>query len=337
MAFGGISTYGFSLHMIAQNSNLQQQMVSLQQQIATGVKSQDLKGYGVDSLRLQNARIDIKSIDSYIYNIQTATTRIKQMTLNVQEAEKQTERILAALTILPVEGDIDLSNIKALADKARIVLESLMNDKNGDDYLFAGSDTKNKPLDNANNLPIMTQSQVNDFLDGTNPVDQFLTNINSYTDSQVGYSLGVQSSTTISVRADDHFEVDYTVKANDTGFKDILVHLTVLSQITVPDPSVDVASRDDFFKALGTIQSRLQAGVNNLRHAEVKLASAEASIGHKLENHTEDKGFLASTIEDIQHINPTEAIIKFQSLQTQLEAAFRATSIISGLSLARML
>lgn len=337
MSFGRVSTYGFSLHMISKNASLQKQMVNLQQQIATGVKSQDLKGYGIDSLRLQNARVDTKSIDAYIHNIEVSTIRIKQMTLNVQEIQKQTDSVIDALTILPTEGDIDLSNVKSLAVNARDVLVHLMNDKNGEDYLFAGSDTKSQPFNNATNLSMRTQAQVDAFMDGTITVDEFLANINNYTDSQVGYNLGVQNSTSVSVRADDNFEIDYTVKANDTGFKEILMGLTVLSQLDLPDPNNDVAGRDDFFKALNTIQSRLQTGVNELRKAEIKLASAEASIGQKLENHKEDKNFLGSMIEKIQYVDPAEAVVKFQALQTQLEAAFQTTAIISSLSLARML
>lgn len=334
---GRISTYGFSLSMISKNSNLQKQLVSLQQQIATGVKSQELKGYGVDNLRLQNARISIDSIEAYIFNINTATSQIQQMNLNVQEAAVQAENVLDALTVLPTEGDVDITNLKALAGNARDIVLQLVNDKIGEDYLFAGSDIKNRPLPNLSSLTARVQTQVASFLDGTNTVDTFLTTIGGYTDSQTGYSLGVQSSRSINVRADDNFEVDYTVKANNEGFKAILTGLTVLSELEVPDPDVDLASRDDFFTALDSVFSMVSDGINALRSAEIKLSSAEATIGRKLANHQADQGYLQTTVENIQYIDPAEAVVKFQSLQTQLEAAFQATSIISSLSLARLL
>lgn len=337
MAVNRISTYGFSLSMIAKNAGLQKQLVDLQQQIATGVKSQDLKGYGVDALRLQNARIDTSALDSYVFNIQTATTRIKQMNLNVQEAQKQAENVLDAMTILPTEGDVDLANLKTLANNARDVIVQLMNDKIGEDYLFAGSDIKNKPYANDSSLTARIQTQIASFMDGTNDVDTFLANVDGYTDSQTGFSLGVQDSRNINVRADDNFEVDYTVKANDSGFKDILTSLTVLAELEVPNEETDLATRDDFFKAVNTLFERIKGGVDALRTSEIKLSSAEATIGRKLENHVADKGYLSSMIEDIQYVDPAEAVVKFQALQTQLEAAFQATSIISGLSLARML
>ena len=334
---GRISTYGFSLDMLAKNTRLQRQMAEVQGQLATGVKSATLSGYGVNNLRLQNARITSSSIDSYMFNIQTATSRIKQMSLGVQEISSQSEIVLGALSILPQEGDIDITNLKSLAENAKGIIQDVLNQDIAGDYLFAGSDIRNKPLENPQSLTSRVQFQMTSWLDGTNNSDALMANINGYTDSQVGFTLGVQSSTSVKVRADDNFEVDYTIKATDGGFKDILVGLEALTQLEVPDDTVDLATRADFFKLITSLYQKIEGGVEEIRKSEIKLASAEGSIGRKLEQHKTDKGFLLTTIEDIQAIDPAEAVVRFQSLQTNLETAFQATSIISSLSLARLL
>jgi flagellar hook-associated protein 3 FlgL len=334
---GRISTYGFALDMISKNSRLQKQLGQIQEQIATGVKSSTLQGYGVDNLRLQNARINVSSIDSYIFNIESASSRIKQMTVGVSEIEKQAEIVLGALAILPQEGDIDITNMKTLAGNAKDIIEDILNQKIGEDYLFSGSDVKNTPLENSESLTMRVQLQMTQWLDGTNDADTFAANIDSYTDSQAGFSLGVQSSSEVFVRADDNFEVDYTVRANENGFKDILVGLTALSEMQFPDDTVDLATREEFFQIIDGLFRKVQGGVEEIRGAEIKLAAADGSIGRKLEQHKTDKGFLQTTIENIQSIDPSEAVVRFQALQTNLEAAFQATSIISSLSLARLL
>lgn len=334
---GRISTYGFSLDMISKNTRLQRQMAEVQGQLATGVKHADLSGYGVSSLRLQNARIGSSSIDSYIFNIQSATSKIKQMSIGVQEVSAQSDIVLGALSVLPQEGDIDITNLKSLAQNAKGIIQDIMNQDIAGDYLFAGSDVRNKPLANPQSLTTRVQFQMTSWLDGTNDSDAFMANINGYTDSQIGFTLGVQGSTSISVRADDNFEVDYTVKATDGGFEDILVGLEALTQLEIPDETTDLATREDFFKLINSLYRKIQGGVEEIRKSEIKLASAEGSIGRKLEQHKTDKGFLQTTIEDIQAIDPAEAVVRFQSLQTNLETAFQATSIISSLSLARLL
>jgi flagellar hook-associated protein 3 FlgL len=334
---GRISTYGFSLDMISKNTRLQRQMAEVQGQLATGVKSATLSGYGVNNLRLQNARITSSSIDSYMFNIQTATSRIQQMSLGVQEISSQSEIVLGALSILPQEGDIDITNLKSLAENAKGIIQDVLNQDIAGDYLFAGSDIRNKPLENPQSLTSRVQFQMTSWLDGTNNSDALMTNIDGYTDSQIGFTLGVQSSTSVKVRADDNFEVDYTIKATDSGFEDILVGLEALTQLEVPDETTDLATREDFFKLITSLFQKVERGVEEIRKAEIKLASAEGAIGRKLEQHKTDKGFLLTTIEDIQAIDPAEAVVRFQSLQTNLETAFQATSIISSLSLARLL
>lgn len=334
---GRISTYGFSLDMISKNSRLQKQLGDLQQQIATGVKSSTLDGYGVDNLRLQNARISTSSIDNYIFNIESATSRVRQISLGVEEISEQANNVLGALAILPQEGDIDITNVKTLASNARDIIEGILNQSLGPDFIFSGSDVNSKPLENIGSLTTRIQLQVTSWLDGTNNAATFETNMNAYSDSQVGFSLGVQSSTSLYVRADDNFEVDYTVKANDSGFKDILVGLTAISEMEFPDPAVDLATREDFFNLVDSFHKKVQSGIEDIRAAEIKLAAADGSIGRKLQQHQTDKGFLQTTIEDIQSIDPAEAVVRFQSLQTNLEAAFQATSIIGSLSLARLL
>lgn len=332
-----ISTYGFLKTNISNNSNIQRQMTDLQQQIATGVKSKTYKGYNIDSLRLQSARIEVASIEKYMVNIDTSRSRIKQMTLSLEEIEAQTTIARDAFNILPQQGDVDIESLKSLSSNAKNIIQDLLNTKIGDDYLFAGSDIKNPPLPNMNDVTSRIKTQVSQWLDGTNDVDTFLDNINNYTDSQIGYSLGMQGSTKTLVRADDSFEVDYTVKANEKGIKEIILALTAISEMKLPDEDVDLATREDFFKAANTIFARVQNGIQDLRSAQIKLSSADASIGKKYENHQTDLGFLQTTIENIQSIDPAEAVVRFQSLQTTLEASFQATSIISSLSLARLL
>jgi flagellar hook-associated protein 3 FlgL len=332
-----ISTYGFLKNTVSNNNSLQRQMSELQQQIATGVKSRNYKGYNVDSLRLQNSRIELASIEQYIFNGTSSQSKIGQMLLGLEEIETQTDIAQDAISLLPQEGDVDITNLTSLSGNAKDLVQNLLNTKIGNDYIFAGSDINTAPIGNTNDLTSRIQSQISQWLDGTNTVDEFLENINAYTDSQVGYTLGVQSSTKVLVRADDNFEVDYTVKANEQGLRDIIIGLTAISEIKLPEEGVDVATRDDFFKIIDTVAQRLQEGINDLRSAQIKLASADASIGKKLQNLQTDSGYLQTTVENIQAVDPAEAVVRFQSLQTTLEASFQATSIISSLSLARFL
>lgn len=333
-----ISTLGQQLGLITRVKQMQIGMSRAQQEISTGVKFQTYKEYGPDSLRIQRYRSDLSKIENYIYNIDITQVNIEQMATSMEEATAQAGNILSAISVQLAEGSqFDLTSIKTAAKAALQVIEANMNTKLGDRYLFSGSDVSNRPYSNPSGATADMQARITDWLDGTVTTDQFLTGIEGITDSQMGYSNTLQSAKRVFARADDTFEVDYTVFANSDGFREIVSGLRAIENLEIPVEGVDQPSREDFYDVLDTLYRKVQAGVNGLRGESAKLSAAAQTIDAVKQSHVNDRQNMQRVLENTEAADTTDAVIRLQTLQTQLDASYRATAILSQLSLARLL
>lgn len=332
-----ISTY--QLNQTALNSSLriQNQMADAQRQLATGTKHTDFEGYGVTSLMIQEYRAGLESAQSYIDNIDIVSTQINQMDKALEHLYDQLEIVIGQASIDPQEGTPDTHAMQTLANNAREIMMDLLNTKVGDRYLFAGADVTNAPYENPADLDIRVSQELTDWLDQTNTATDFLNNIDGITPSQQGYSLTIQSATNIRARVADNYEVDYTVKANQQPFQDILKALTVFTQLDVPDPDTDLATREQFYEIQNAATSNIINGISDLRASSLKLSNAAQAINAQRDEHTAQRAQLLTLMEDTESIDSAEAITRFQTLSTQLQASYQATAIIQSLNLANYL
>jgi len=333
-----ISTLGQQIGLVNRVKEMQISMSKAQQEISTGVKHDSYKDYGPDSLRIQRYRADLVNIEGYVYNIETSQVTVEQMSSSIDEVMEQAGNILSAISVQLARGsEFDLPNIKSAAKAALQIIETNMNTKIGDRYIFAGSDVGNKPYSNPSGATADMQARVNDWLDGTVTTEQFLEGIDGVTSSQMGYSASLQSAKKIFTRADDSFEVDYTIFANSKGFQDVVNGLRAIENLELPVENVDQPSKDNFYDALNVLYQKVQKGVNGLRSDSSKLAAASQSMESVKQGHITDRQNLQRVLENTEAADVTDAVIRLQTLQTQLDASYRATAILSQLSLARLL
>ena len=327
-----------SLTIISRNSSVTSQMDQLQRQISTGVKYQNFKDYGVETARIQRFRSGLDQVEGFLRNIDLGETIVKQMDLSMEEAEAQMENLLSAINLTPAQAsELDISDLKTIATAAKKILVEIMNTNDGSRYLFAGSDTANPPLENFDRAEQEIQFQITNWLNATNDSDTFLDNIGTLTDSQLGFSLGVQSADKVQFRTDEFQEADFTVKANDQGFKDMLVGLTALSNIKFPEDGVDLASKEDFYQVLDGIAGLLNDGMDAIREARASLSTASLTLGDAKERHLLAQSAFITNRDRIESVELEDAVVRFQTLQTQLEASYQTTAILSEMSLARIL
>lgn len=333
-----ISTLGQQMGIITRVKEMQSQMSRYQQQVSTGIKYQNYKDYGADAMRIQRYRSDLINVEGYVYNIDSAQVNIEQMTTSISESITQAGNILSAISIELAKGnEFNLDSIKGAAKTALQLVEANMNSRVGERFLFSGGDVSNKPYNGASVATAGIQQRIEDWLDGTANTADFLTGIEGMTDSQSGYSTTLQSAKKIYARADDSFEVDYTVFANSSGFKDVMNGLRAIAELEFPTEGIDVPTKDEFYDVLDALYRKVQAGVDGLRADSTKLASASQALDDTKQNHNNDKQNLQRVLESTEAADVTDAVIRFQMLQTQLDASYRVTAILGELSLARLL
>lgn len=371
-----ISTLGQALDQISRIKNQQNTLDDLSTQIATGKKTQQFSGLGGDILRSTRSRANINQLTQYSTNITNAHRRIELMNNSLQEVQAQANTMVDSLTVAVQAGDFpDFEVIQELADDVYDYIIDTINAKDGDRYLFAGSDSGVKPIDDKGlfdsflgeyvpdntditNPPLVADGFVGDWGDGTITTQEFIDAYHATNENVLGYSEALVSGTTgdVRVRVDDNSDFDYTVLANTEGMKDIIIALGVLRSMPSPEnspgalndplatrpaddtpPFPSQEKQDNFYAVTQDVLKTLVSGIKKVEQEEFKLALVQQQTNLIQEDQKLQIDAFTSTVSEVEDADITESVAKIQRVQLSLETSFQVTALISDLSLANFL
>lgn len=372
----GISNLGQALDQIARLKSQQINLDTFSTQIATGKKTQQYSGLGTDILRSQRARADINKLDQYTTNITNAHRRIQLMTTSIDTISGQARNISSALNTLVQGGDMpEFETTQKLASDVYDYIIDLLNTKDGERFLFAGSDSEIRPIEDRGlydsylgefvpdetditNPPLVASGFIGDWGDGTLTTDEFIAAYSSVNENVLGYSESLVSGTTgdVRVRVDENTDFDYTVLANNGGFKELITALGVLKNLPPPeyapgalnDPLVtnpidDVPpfpseeKQENFNQVFNDIASRISNALKKLDSESYGLSLVEAQTGVIKEQYRYQTDAFKDIVAETEDVDLTETVAKIQQLQIGLEASFSVTALISDLTLVNFL
>ncbi|NQZ13736.1 MAG: hypothetical protein HRT94_02775 [Alphaproteobacteria bacterium] len=371
-----ISNLGQALDQISRIKDQQKTLDTLSTQIATGKKTQQFSGLGSDILRSQRARTSVNQLEQYSNNITNSHRRIQLMSNSIQEVQAQTNTMVQSLTVAVQAGDFpDFEVIQRLADDVYDFVIDAMNVKDGERYLFAGSDSSVKPIDDKGlfdsflgeyvpdnsditNPPLVAEGFIGDWGDGTITTQEFIDAYHATNENILGYSNALVSGTTgdVRVRVDENSDFDYTVLANTEGMQDIIIALGVLRSIPSPEnspgalndptatrpaddtpPFPSAEKQDNFYAVVQDVLQTLVGGVDKLEQEEFKLALVEQQTNLVKEDHRLQIDAFKTIISDVEDVDVTQAVAEIQQVQLSLETSFQVTALISDLTLANFL
>jgi flagellar hook-associated protein 3 FlgL len=372
----GISTLGQALDQISRLKTQQKNMDLLATQLNTGKKTQRFSGLGTDAIFSQRARTDIKALDSYVMNITNASRRIKTMEDTVGQIKKQATDMLSALQYAMQEGEYpNLNSIREQASNAYDYMIDLLNMQDGDRYLFAGSDTSVKPVNDTgllntfmgefvpdetdiNNPPLISSGIIGQWGEGTITTDEFITAYREMSDTTLGYSDSLSQGTAgrVYTHVNEQSEIDYTTLANESGFKEVMVALSVLKSLppiesapgglndpdavnagedTPPFPSG--AKQNNFYAVIDDVVGLLSDAKKNIDEQTYRLSLAQSQLSSIKSSHTQEINTLKTIVADVEDVDTTEVAAKITQLQVQIEASYQVTALTSRLTLVNFL
>ncbi|PJB70839.1 MAG: hypothetical protein CO093_06795 [Alphaproteobacteria bacterium CG_4_9_14_3_um_filter_47_13] len=354
-----VSTLGQSLDQVERLKVMQLQLASLQTQIATGKKTQLFKGLGTDVIASERAREGISRLDNYINNIDIVDRRLKLMIGAMNEMKNQAESVLNAIEIQTQQGEYEIGAVSNLARNTASFLRDLVNTKDGDRYLFGGSETTTAPLSNTGTMQTYMVTQLTSWTNAAIDTDQLVSSYNdrmALTDTIIGYSAPLSSGTAknVYVRVENMTEIDYTVYANSGGMRDIITGVNMMAQIdqvldkvtlesgdpvgTVTAPGATKQEQNDnFYQFFNDMAAMLNRALDSMDSELYALSQSQAQISKIKESHKLDKNIFADIINQVEDADMNEVAVKLNSLQIQLEASYRVTASISSLSLVNFL
>lgn len=394
----GVSTYGQVLSQINRFTTLQGQFDNLSYQLSSGKKTQTFSGLGSDILAVQRARADVNNIDTYINNIDNANRRIDAELTALQEFKAQTENLAGLMVGFsqqgshqagdiiiqtdPVTGeetyigynnsnvDVNFQNLQALAGNISDFMLDLVNEQEGNRYLFAGADTSTKPLESLDLLESALNTSITNWKDEgsvnnitTEEFIQDLTdrttadgNSDAFTDTIIGYSASLSAGTAgdVFVRISDQSELDYTVLGNDTGFRDVFLAVGVLKNENLPpisdvyaepytfgdNATVDGAPGSDlenqqqnFYDVFNQLTQMVVNAVDEIDEQIFNIQSVQARMQQTQNNYESERNLFLSIIEDAENADINQVAIEINSLQITLDASYRVVAAVQEISL----
>lgn len=276
----GVSTYGQALSLIDRLKEQQGSLDLLATQLSTGKKTQKFSGLGSDILTSKRARVELNSLDQYVDNIKNAERRIELMNLSISEFRRQAHNFYGMLIGFSQESthqdgeiiyyddpltptivdetavgmteagrDVDADTLRDFADKIYDLAIDLLNVQDGDRYLFGGSESSVKPIEDTGLLDatittaifnwkdeggagqITTQQLIADLTDRSATA----ANPDAVTDTIIGYNAQLSAGTAgdVFVRTEDNSEIEYTALANENPFRDIITAMSFFKNDTL--------------------------------------------------------------------------------------------------------
>lgn len=329
----GVSFLGQSQAQSGRLLSLQKTMTDLQRQSTTQKKFETMSGFGAASKSVMRYRTDISNLTTYTNNIDLASNRIKIMNTAMDSARKAGEDLIGAIATQVIGGEVDIEAIKTIAQNSLAFMQTLINTEADGRYLFAGSAVETPPLASRSAVNTEMQSQVTNWLNGTNTTAQLLSNVNGLTDAQIGFDPSMSTAGPVSIRVDQDVEIDYAVVAPDNGFDQLMKALSFAANLEIPDQATDVPDIAQFTEVLLAIENMAREGVKGIISANTNLSGKYAVAEGLKDQQNADKAVLQNLLDNAENADTTEVLIKLQYTQVQLEAAYQVTSSVSQLSL----
>jgi len=276
-------------------------------QISSGKKSQDYASIATNSFELVSIERSLDRTVQFNKNIDRAQMRLEVMESSIAT---MTDRATEVLSIISqgLSGDnMDDLPLQQFAASFSTEIEALLNTQIEGRYLFAGSQTNTIPVDLSD--PAYTPQAG---LPGTFTAD-------------TGYYQG--DTAILSIRADDNFELDYGITADESAFEELL---RALSYMSYAGANSDITVLEESFSLMksaldGLSDLRGQIGANS----KILLKTKEA--------HEDFLTFAENTASEIEDVDIAQATTEMSFAEVQLQGSYLALSRVSNLNLLQYL
>lgn len=142
---------------------------------------------------------------------------------------------------------------------------------------------------------------------------------------------------TASTQVDQGQIVANGARANEETFRIGLAQFAIMAAETFPASDTNSQARYDAMVERVQNQLGFPDGTQKPSEIIVELGSAQTAMTQAKERHTTTKNYLSGKLEGIENVTTEEVAMQILSLQTQLQASYQTTSLLSKLSLTNYL
>jgi flagellar hook-associated protein 3 FlgL len=290
--------------MLQYLQQLQSQGQTLENQIASGQKSQTYSGISAQAGQVINLEATQSLQQGYMNSIDTVNTRLQTMSLamqNISAIATSFQNTLSNSAFSP-----NGASVQQTAQQLLTELGSYMNTQDGSRYVFSGNQTST-PSFNPAGLP--------------NPGD-LTTNVAT---DYYGGDNGVASAT-----VDNNVNMQYGVTANNPAFEQIVRVLNYFANNATPlsqSNPTDVAN-------VSQAQQMLTNAAQSVNQLVATSGEQQNDLTQLKTAHQNALTLATTSLNNIEQVDTATAITQLNTLQTQLQASYQTINVLQSLSLA---
>lgn len=328
MTQNNVSIQGTNYSNNAYIRDLNSKLTETTRQISTGEKAATFGALGAGTNLSLSLHGQHTVINGYKAGISSVTVRTDSMDNAMSRINDTVSEVVAKMNAMPQGGGApDISQLKSLAKQALNTVQQQLNSKVDGKYIFAGAQYNTAPIADTDAINTNVSAQLAGY--GSSSASSIIAGIAGLTEAQRGFDTGLSSANALTLRADDNLDLDYTVKADESPYKNILNSLAVVANL----PDYSAGSESDYWAIFNDAKANLTSGrsANNIRQGELGITRKQ--MADLLTTHEATQATLERNIGNVEGADTAAASIDLNNLTTQLNATYSTISQVSKMSL----
>jgi flagellar hook-associated protein 3 FlgL len=348
-----ISTLSSFLQNLSLVQNEQNQIAKLTYQVDTGLKSEDLQGYGTQANLLLNLQSSQATEQNYVSNNTQTNTYLTAYDTTLGQLSGDATKLVGALDAFTVTDPTAVSDLKALVNGLQVDVAATLNSQVGGRFLYGGTRYTTQPVGDLSTLPTpaivppvppstaptvtpLTVAQVPLPSPQTTPAtlplppyDTQASTLNSATPTAAQLTAAGQTYQTQTTAVANNQQVSYGISSNNVAFQHLVYALQCAQAATTSTGANQQAyiqqASDEIQAALTGTPGTSETGIQGLQDTN---GTAETLVANANTVHNQTLATLQSQITTITQVDPATVAAELSQAQTQLEGSYKVVSSV---------
>lgn len=352
------SNYSVLSELAANAAAIREQMTQLTKQASSGLVSQTYAGLGSAASVSLDLNPEISQMNTWQSNINAVQGQMQVTQTAVSQLSSIASNFAAQLNTIGTADPTAVTSVAAAAQQALVQVANLLNTTDGTDYVFAGQDSANPPVPDADQiLSSGFYAQINAAVSGlaTNGAAATEASVlavgssNAAGTSPFSAALSQPAATlqaelpTVQVGQGQFVSVGLLASANSyvassgantTGsyMRDLMTSLAVIGSLRTSQ-----VDSPDFQTLVGDTQATLQGVVTAMNQDAGVLGDESSELTSTASTLSDTVNALTTQVGAVQNVDMASTASELTLVQTQLQASYQVIANMGSLSLVNYL
>ena len=343
-----ISTQSVASSLRQSILRMQSELTAGEKEIATGNHADVGLYLGARTGESTSLQAEVSLLQAISNTNQTASTRLSTTDAILAGLQTSAQDLLNAL----VEGDGSTSNANTIQETGqsdlRALIASLNATLNGD-YIFAGTNTGNRPIADYYAPAAANKAAVDAAFLAAFGFPQTSSSVSTITGASMQNFLDAEfaplfqgsawpatwssaSSETLTNDISRHDSASTSVSANNVAFQQLAQAYTMIADLGTQNLNASA-----YQAVVNTARTLLTSAISNLVDVRANVGLVEANITSATNQMSLQMNILSAQIGNLENVNTFEVGTRITNLQTQIETSYSLTAQLQHLSLVEYL